>query len=433
MDKTLPLVFSDIKLVEKISQAAHSRRNAKPKILKNRLSCVAILFGLFLVSAAIIVFGPDITTSVLYNGQLVGIVQSKEVAQQAISDAETKATEILGQNYSISDGISYRKGVTATNLDSGELTNLILGKVGSLQQLYILNVNGKAVGGAENRKDITDLLSSILEDNMSPTATEASFSESIEIAQKFVPSGSVSDLSEMTRKLTTKDANGASLLNIKTVEQVKYVAPVNYTVLRTSSRPYYTVQYVKDDSMYEGQSTVLSEGSNGEMIVTEQQTILSGNKIESVIKNATVISQPTPAVVMVGTLPRSTSKGSYIWPAHGQITSPFGYRDIGMGSSYHRGVDIGVSYYSSICAADGGTVIFSGWYSDYGNYIEIRHDNGEVTGYAHNAENLVKVGDKVAQGDVIAKAGATGLADGVHCHFELWKGGVRVNPVDYLS
>ena len=422
MDKTLPLVFSDIKLVEKISQAAHSRRNAKPKIIINRLSCVAILFGLFLVSAAVIAFGPGITTSVLYNGQLVGIVQSKDVAQHSISDAEKKAAEILGYKYSITEGISYRKGVTATNLKTDELTNLILEKVGGLQQLYILNVNGKAVGGAENRKDITDLLSSILESNMSPTATEASFSENIEITQKFIPEGSVADLSEMTRVLTTKDAQGTSLLNIKTVEQVKYVAPVNYSV-----------QYVKDDSMYEGQTTVLSEGSNGEMIVTEQQTILSGNKIESVVKNATVISQPTPAVVMVGTLPRYTSKGYYIWPAYGPITSEFGYRDIGMGSSYHRGMDIGLSYKAPICAADGGTVIFSGWYSDYGNYVEIRHDNGEITGYAHNTENLVAVGDKVAQGDIIAKAGATGLADGVHVHFELWKGGVRVDPKGYLS
>ena len=421
MDKTLPLVFSDLKLVEKISKAEHSRRNAKPKILINRLTCVVFLFGLFLVSAFLIAFGPGITTSVLYNGELVGVVESKEVASLAVADAERQASDILGRSCAITDGISYRKGVTATNLDSGELTSLILDRVDGLQNVYILSVNGKAVGGTENRKDITDLLSSILEANMSPTATEASFDEEISISQKFIAKGSVPDLAEMTQALTTKDVYGAKLLNIKTVEQVKYVAPVNYAV-----------QYVHDSSMYEGESTVLSEGSNGEMIVTEQQTILSGSKIDSVIKNATVISEPTPAVIMVGTLPRHTSKGYYIWPANGVLTSPFGYRDIGIGSSYHRGIDIGVSSDYNIYAADGGTVIYSGWYSDYGNLIEIRHDNGDVTGYAHNSENLVSVGDKVAQGDVIAVAGATGLADGDHCHFELWKSGVRVDPVTCL-
>ena len=69
---------------------------------------------------------------------------------------------------------------------------------------------------------------------------------------------------------------------------------------------------------------------------------------------------------------------------------------------------------------------------EYGNLVAIRHDNGYVTYYAHNSSILVSVGQKVYQGQIIAKAGMTGNASGPHCHFEVRINNTSVNPRNYL-
>ncbi len=419
MENTLPPVQTGNRHFPAFWQRPVSGRSAPPKRIRNKLICIAVLFG---ISALIMAVGLKTTTSVLYNGTLVGVVESKEIADEAVAKAEAKASEILGKEYSVSSGITYRKGIAATNLSSEDLTSAILDKLDSIQRLHVLTVNGKIIGGAENRKDVENLLVSILEKNLSATSMSAKFHENTQIVQMFVPKGSVPDLTEMKKALTTKREDGTYLLNVETVEEVEYISPVAYPT-----------QYVQDNTMLEGESSTLTPGTNGEAIVTEKMTMLDGNKVNSEIKNTKILSNPSPAIIAVGTVPRSRSKGYYNWPIRGLLTSGFGYRNIGMGGSFHYGIDIGVSRGASICAADGGTVIYSGFYSDYGYMIEIRHDNGDVTRYAHNTKNLVSAGDKVAQGDVIATAGDTGLADGVHLHFELVKSGVRVDPYPYLK
>lgn len=414
MEKTLPPDPSRRRQKRAQMEMPPSRRRAIRMRMRNKLICIAVLFGL---SALIMAIGLKTTTSVLYNGQLVGIVESKEVAQQSVAKAETVASELFGQNFSISSGITYRKGIAATNLSAEELTNAILEKVDGVQRLYVLSVNGKIVGGTVERKDIEDLLVSLLEKNLSATAMSAKFNENTQILQLFVSKGSVPDYAEMKKALTLPRSDGTYLLNVETIEEVEYTSPVAFPT-----------QYVEDNTMMEGEYTTLNPGSNGEAIVTEKMTLRDGEKVNSIIKDSKIISNPTPAVIAVGTIPRSRSKGYYVWPAKGVVTSEFGYRNIGIGGAFHYGTDIGVGYRAPIYAADGGTVIYSGWYSDYGYLIEIRHDNGDVTRYAHNTKNLVSAGDKVAQGDLIGEAGDTGLADGIHVHFEIVRNGARVNP-----
>ena len=116
----------------------------------------------------------------------------------------------------------------------------------------------------------------------------------------------------------------------------------------------------------------------------------------------------------------------------GTITSKFGYRYIFGSTSYHGGIDIACSYGTTIKAADGGKVTFVGYQGTYGNLVVITHDDGKQTYYAHNSSILVKVGQRVYQGQAIAKAGSTGRATGPHCHFEVRVNGTRVNPRNYL-
>ncbi|HEY8391429.1 MAG TPA: peptidoglycan DD-metalloendopeptidase family protein [Capillibacterium sp.] len=128
--------------------------------------------------------------------------------------------------------------------------------------------------------------------------------------------------------------------------------------------------------------------------------------------------------------------GKFIWPlpVKGRISSPFGERmhPILKEKRFHSGIDIAVSSGTNVLAADRGKVLISGWNGGYGYYIAIDHGNGLSTAYAHNSRLLVKEGDLVAQGQVIAKSGSTGLSTGPHLHFEVRKDGAPVDPLAYL-
>lgn len=126
--------------------------------------------------------------------------------------------------------------------------------------------------------------------------------------------------------------------------------------------------------------------------------------------------------------------GQLSWPCSGPITSPFGYRVhpiFGVEIS-HAGIDIGVPEGTPVQAADGGTVIESGWISGYGYTIIIDHGNGIQTLYAHNSSLIAGSGQSVSKGEVVAYSGQTGNVTGPHCHFEVRINGSPVDPMGYL-
>lgn len=116
------------------------------------------------------------------------------------------------------------------------------------------------------------------------------------------------------------------------------------------------------------------------------------------------------------------------WPVAGRLTSQFGPR----GGSAHDGIDISAPKGTAISAVADGEVIFSDSLHGYGNIVLIRHRNGLVTVYAHNHRNLVKEGEWVRRGKVIAEVGQTGRASGPHLHFEVRKDNQARNPLRYL-
>ncbi len=128
-----------------------------------------------------------------------------------------------------------------------------------------------------------------------------------------------------------------------------------------------------------------------------------------------------------------SNPGGYIWPVDSRyITSTVGGRASpgGVGSTNHKGTDIGrVGYTSPIYASKAGTVIVSQYSRSYGNYVAISHGNGNTTLYGHMSSRKVEVGQYVNQGDVIGITGSTGNSTGPHLHFEVVENGVRVNPL----
>ncbi len=128
------------------------------------------------------------------------------------------------------------------------------------------------------------------------------------------------------------------------------------------------------------------------------------------------------------------STGVFRWPVRGPITSNFGWRihPVYGRTRYHTGIDIGVAYGTPIKAADGGTVIYSGWCGGYGYAVMIDHGRGVVTLYGHCSRLYVHRGQPVAKGQVIAAVGSTGVSTGPHLHFEVRQNGVPVSPWGFL-
>ena len=130
-----------------------------------------------------------------------------------------------------------------------------------------------------------------------------------------------------------------------------------------------------------------------------------------------------------------SNPGGYIWPVDSRyITSTVGGRSSpgGVGSTNHKGTDIGrVGYTSSIYAAKSGTVIVSEYSNSYGHYVVISHGSGNTTLYGHMSSRKVSAGQTVKQGDVIGITGSTGNSTGPHLHFEITENGVRVNPLSH--
>jgi murein DD-endopeptidase MepM/ murein hydrolase activator NlpD len=123
-------------------------------------------------------------------------------------------------------------------------------------------------------------------------------------------------------------------------------------------------------------------------------------------------------------------------PVHmGFYSSNYGYRidPITGRSTFHTGVDIIASPGTPVVAAAGGVVSTVEFHPEYGNIVDIDHDNGLTSRYAHLLKSMVKVGDVVMKGQLIAQVGNTGRTTGPHLHFEVREKGVPLNPNKFLA
>ena len=118
----------------------------------------------------------------------------------------------------------------------------------------------------------------------------------------------------------------------------------------------------------------------------------------------------------------------------GWISSYYGMRnDPFTGKrAMHKGVDFAGKEGTDVVAVAAGVVTWAEKRGGYGSMVEINHGKGYVTRYGHNKELLVEIGDRVKQGQVIAKMGSSGRSTGPHVHFEVLKNGKSVNPAKYI-
>lgn len=215
----------------------------------------------------------------------------------------------------------------------------------------------------------------------------------------------------------------------------------------------YSVKYVYDGNIYEGERRTKTHGADGYTVNTYKITYERGKEIKREVISSETVAH-IDEVIAIGTkkkeetfaLPfRTAAQGG----ADYRVTQYYG------GSNSHGGIDFGVYYGAPITASMSGTVVYAcndGYFSSsdlrwtYGTYVVIDHGNGYRTYYAHLKSKTVSAGDKVVQGQVIGYSGNTGRVSpaptasnpyaGTHLHFEIRKYSqgsyVKVDPKKYL-
>ena len=431
------------------------------------------------VVAAIALFFSFYTlgTTVEYNGSMVDTVASAAQARKAASKLESITTETLGKSYEIAkDAIHYsttfvrRSDVTDATTFEQDLAD----ELGQVTYGYSLYVDDELIGSTQYAGALDELLKQIKQVYASADTLSVDFVENVRIAEGYVPTDSVMNLGEIAEILnSTKSgevtytvvkgdtwgqiannngmtaaelealnpgydinrihigdaltlSNAVPYLTVKVTERQNYVEDVNYDV-----------NYVSDSSMYQGDERVISKGSFGKADIVADVTYINGEEQERTVISSVTLSDPVAETRARGTKVRPTwyPTGSFRWPCSGRITSRFGYRNTGIrgATSNHKGIDIACSYGTPIYAADGGRVTYAGYKGAMGYVVIIDHNNGYVTYYEHNSSLLVSAGQTVYKGQQVAKAGRSGVASGVHCHFGIQRNGSYVNPLNYLS
>lgn len=414
-------------------------------------------------------------TTVTLDGVTLGTVASQEEAEAAKLSVERSISDVVGYDYTLEDSqVSYSTGLTYRSavVDESELEEALNDSLRMVEHGYALYVDGEMVGATQTEGALEELLEQVAAPYRNENTVSIDFVEDIEIKECDLPVDQFTNLADVALLLNSSKAGevtytveagdcwsviaqdhnmtNSELLKLNPGYDINKLMPgdvliisnaVPYlTIVATQMEYYqaeipYEIEYVDDNTMWEGDTKVISKGEYGTSDVVAKVTYQGVEEIERIIESETVLVEPVTEVQARGTLERPSwaPTGTFGWPTSGSITSDYGYRYIFGGSDFHGGIDIANKKGTNIYAADGGVVTYAGWMSSYGYLIIIDHQNGYTTYYGHNSELLVSEGDKVYKGEHIAEMGATGRVTGTHCHFEVRYNGERQDPMDYLS
>src|SRR6202171_1568914 len=143
------------------------------------------------------------------------------------------------------------------------------------------------------------------------------------------------------------------------------------------------------------------------------------------VEEAPAAETPAKANEAPGALP------TFRWPVRGKVITSYGAKTNGKSND---GINLAVPEGTPVKAAEDGVVAYSGnELKGYGNLVLVRHSNGYVTAYAHASELLVKRGETIKRGQIIAKSGQSGEVGSPQLHFEIRKGSSPVDPLQFLN
>lgn len=447
---------------------AHSANVAISHFRSNRFALAVSLLAVTFIIIASTFYSTGIR--IIADGEELGYMYSREEYDTALSLVEERASEILGRPYSVTVPVHFEIAIVPREkvISKDALRSYFFSRIEEVSALYALTVDGEVIGASRNKDVLQGIIDDLLYSN--DPAVKAHFTQDVQITQKYVDSSKLISYDEIREKLTstihsskqytirpgdTLDSiakeNGmtrAELLelnpslssrNLRAGKKVTVAKEVPFLSVEAVRRVEYTetipfeTKQVEDATIYKGSSKVVTQGKVGTRKVVADVTYVDNKEVSRDILSSTVVSQPVTKVVHVGTKPRpkTVATGTLSRPVSGCIiSSNYGMRR----GSMHKGVDFAGKTGTRISAADGGTVTWAGWKrGGWGYLVVINHGNGIETYYAHNSRVTVKVGQKVAKGEQIAKMGSTGNSSGPHVHFEVHVNGRYVNPWKYIK
>jgi len=434
----------------------------------NRFALAVSLLAVTLTLIATTFYGVGI--KITADGKELGYMYSRDEYNEALRFVEERATEILGRPYSVTVPVKFELGIVPREnvISKDALRSFFFSKIDEISALYALTVDGEVVGASRNREVLQGIIDELLYTN--DPNVRAHFAQDVQISQRYVDSSKLISYDEIREKLTSTihtakqytiqpgdtldiiaKANGMTkeeLLdlnpsltskNLRAGKQVTVAKEVPFLSVEAIRRveynesiPFETKQ-VEDATIYKGSTKVVTAGRVGTRKIVADVTYVDNKEVSREILSSTVTQQPVTKVVHVGTKPRpkTVATGRLSRPISGGIiSSNYGMRR----GSMHKGVDFAAKTGTRISAADGGTVTWAGWKrGGWGYLVVINHGNGIETYYAHNSKVTVRVGQKVAKGEQIAKMGSTGNSSGPHVHFEVHVNGRYVNPWKYIK
>ena len=149
------------------------------------------------------------------------------------------------------------------------------------------------------------------------------------------------------------------------------------------------------------------------------------------LAQATTNVEEKPAETPAKAAETTSALPTFRWPVRGKVVTTYGAKTNGKSND---GINLAVPEGTPVKAAEDGVVAYSGnELKGYGNLVLVRHSNGYVTAYAHASELLVKRGDTIKRGQVIAKSGQSGEVASPQLHFEIRKGSSPVDPLQFLN
>ncbi len=455
-------------LFYKIRFASHKLTVSMHAFRANRVALATSMIAMLFILIATSVY--SVGVKIMVDGKVLGYANSREEFDTALTFVEDRASEVLERPYSITSNIRFEVGIIERDevLSDGEVYDYFFSRIDGISTLYALIVDGEVVGASRNRETLQGMLDELLYVN--DANVKARFAKDVEIVQKEVDTSKLLSYDEIREKLTSKihstrqytikygdTIEGIAKENgITSEELIKLNPGIKNSRLRAGRKltvakemPFLSVEAVRhveytesipfetkkvnDDTLYKGTTKVVTKGQTGERRVVADVTYVDNKEENREILSSVVTKQPVTKVIHVGTKerPKTMATGKLARPVKGAIiSSNYGMRR----GSMHKGVDFAARTGTRISAADGGTVTWAGWKSGgWGYLVVINHGNGLETFYAHNSKVLVRVGQKVAKGEQIAKMGSTGNSTGPHVHFEIHKNGRYVNPWRYIS
>ena len=298
--------------------------------------------------------------------------------------------------------------------------------------IYKVTVNGEKIGYCEDKEALQNKINNYMENG--------------EEGQKNVAFVQIDDMPEyqmclLKKGITTNDDEIYATIKDTGITYYRYYAIADdgkeKVYLASFDEAEKSVKELKNKESRNSSDLTILEKYETELptISTQKDAVSKLYEKKIVVASSNKTYYPTSS----GGSKISTSRGlsykkvnlgmSLIRPVSGVLTSRYGYR----WGSTHTGIDIGVAHGTSIKAAAGGTVSFSGWKGSLGQLVVISHGNGIQTYYGHCSKLLVSAGQTVSAGQVIAKVGSTGRSTGPHLHFEIRINGSSINPQSYIG